>query len=42
MAPQLKWLKRLMPRGKKRIGRKPFVPQGQIIYAIGDIHGRAD
>ena len=42
MAPQLKWLKRLIPRGKKRNGRKPSVPRGQRVYAIGDIHGRAD
>ncbi len=42
MAPQLKWLKRLIPRSKKRNGRKPSVPGGQRVYAVGDIHGRAD
>ena len=34
--------KRLITRGKRRDGRKPSVPTGQRVYAIGDIHGRAD
>ena len=42
MAFQLKWLKRLIPRGEKLDGRIPSVPSGHRVYAIGDIHGRAD
>ncbi len=42
MIPQFQWLKRLAPRGKTRDRREAFVPSGQRIYAIGDIHGRAD
>ena len=42
MIPQFQWLKRLAPRGKSRGRRDAFVPSGQRIYAIGDIHGRAD
>jgi serine/threonine protein phosphatase 1 len=42
MPPRFKWPLRLTPRGKKHNGRKASVPEGQRIYAIGDIHGRAD
>ncbi len=42
MLPRLKWPLRLTPRGKKHNGRKASVPEDQRIYAIGDIHGRAD
>ena len=42
MAPRLKWPLRLTPRSKTHDRRKASVPEGQRIYAIGDIHGRAD
>jgi serine/threonine protein phosphatase 1 len=42
MTFQTKWLKRLLPRGKKLNNRIPSVPRGHRVYAIGDIHGRAD
>ncbi len=42
MVPRLESLKRLIQRGKKHSGRKPSVSSGRRVYAIGDIHGRAD
>ena len=42
MVSQRKWLKHLIRSGKKLNGRKPSVPRGHRVYAIGDIHGRAD
>jgi serine/threonine protein phosphatase 1 len=42
MAFQLNWLQRLIRRGKKLNSRIPCVPTGHRVYAIGDIHGRAD
>ncbi len=42
MVSQLKWLKHLIRGGKKLNSRKPSVPRGHRVYAIGDIHGRAD
>ena len=42
MAPQFTWLKRLLPRGEKPNRRMPAIPTGHRVYAIGDIHGRAD
>lgn len=42
MAPGLNLRKRYMPRQTIREGRKPSVPRGVRIYAVGDIHGRAD
>ncbi|MCZ6862974.1 MAG: metallophosphoesterase family protein [Alphaproteobacteria bacterium] len=42
MAPQFTWFKRLLARGGKPNRRMPAIPAGHRVYAIGDIHGRAD
>ncbi len=42
MAPGLDFLKRFTHRLPTRDGREPSVPDGIQVYAIGDIHGRAD
>ncbi|MCH8997742.1 MAG: serine/threonine protein phosphatase [Proteobacteria bacterium] len=42
MFPGLDLLKRFTTRHPNHDGREPSVPDGLRVYAIGDIHGRAD